>query len=197
MPRLADPTAYVGILLAAGRGRRFDPDGHRNKLLQTLPAGDLIAVASAQHLLAAVPHVHAVVRPDSAPLVRVLEDLGCTVSICADADLGMAHSLVQAIRQTEDAAGWLIALADMPHVAPDTMTALLSALQSGANIAAPTYWGRRGNPVAFSRRHLAALTALSGDQGARAILKANEVLEIAVDDPGILQDIDSAADLAP
>lgn len=50
----------VGILLAAGRGRRFDPSGTRNKLLQPLPNGEPVAVASARALLAVLPKVIAV-----------------------------------------------------------------------------------------------------------------------------------------
>jgi molybdenum cofactor cytidylyltransferase len=40
--------APVGILLAAGRGRRFDPAGLRNKLLQPLADGEPVVVASAR-----------------------------------------------------------------------------------------------------------------------------------------------------
>lgn len=53
----------VGILLAAGRGRRFDPSGERNKLLQALPGGEPVVVASAHALLAVLPRVIAVVPP--------------------------------------------------------------------------------------------------------------------------------------
>ena len=42
--------ALTGILLAAGRGRRFDPEGARNKLLQRLPGGELVVAASARTL---------------------------------------------------------------------------------------------------------------------------------------------------
>jgi molybdenum cofactor cytidylyltransferase len=39
------------------------------------------------------------------------------------------------------------------------------------------------------------LLALQGDQGARGIIKANPVVEVEVDDPGIFRDIDTSADL--
>ncbi|MNY74038.1 MobA-like NTP transferase domain protein [compost metagenome] len=64
-------------------------------------------------------------------------------------------------------------------------------------IAAPMYRGRRGNPVGFSRHYLPQLLALEGDQGARGILKHSAVTELEVDDSGILQDIDTPADLHP
>ena len=183
----------VGILLAAGRGRRFDPAGERNKLLQRLPDGDAVVTASASHLLAALPETVAVVRDDAVGVP--LAATGCRVTVCPDADSGMAASLVHALRETADANGWVIALGDMPRVRPATVAALAAALERGADIAVPVYDGRRGNPVAFGRRHLPLLLALGGDQGARGIVRTQTVNEVAVDDPGILLDIDTPSDL--
>jgi molybdenum cofactor cytidylyltransferase len=189
-------TAPVGILLAAGRGRRFDATGKRNKLLQQLPGGELVVVASARRLLAALPRVVAVVPPDDGGVGDALRALGCEVTVCPDADTGMAASLVHAVRHSlPQAQGWLVALGDMPFVEPQTMRALSDALAAGAELAAPVLQGRRGNPVAFGARHLQALLALQGDQGARGILKSHPVTEVAVDDPGIFRDIDTGADL--
>ncbi|KQV44982.1 MULTISPECIES: NTP transferase domain-containing protein [unclassified Duganella] len=194
-------SAVVGVLLAAGRGSRFDPTGERYKLLQALPNGDPVVVASARALLAAVPRVFAVVRPEDAATAGLLRGLGCEVVVCANAGDGMAASLACAVQHARDAGGWLIALADMPYVQPATMAALAGAVGQGgsasgtAAIAAPVHEGRRGNPVAFGRTHLQALLALAGDQGARSILKNNPVNELTVNDPGILQDIDTPSDI--
>jgi molybdenum cofactor cytidylyltransferase len=186
----------VGILLAAGRGRRFDPSGTHNKLLQPLDGGEAVVVASARKLLAVLPKVVAVVPPADGGVADALRALGCDVTVCADADSGMAASLVHAVRHSLPAAqAWLIALGDMPHVKSATIEALCAALDAGAAIAAPVSAGRRGNPVAFGSVHLPALLALAGDHGARAILKANPVTEVPVDDPGIFQDIDTPHDL--
>ncbi|MGD7193671.1 NTP transferase domain-containing protein, partial [Ralstonia pseudosolanacearum] len=51
----------VGVLLAAGRGSRFDPDGTVNKLLAALPDGTPVAVQAARHLRAVLDDVVAVV----------------------------------------------------------------------------------------------------------------------------------------
>jgi molybdenum cofactor cytidylyltransferase len=185
----------TAILLAAGRGRRFDPGGTQDKLLQRLPDGDMVAVASARHLRAAFDNVTAVVRMDAHALIVPLRELGCDVLPCAEADQGMAASLVHALQATQDADGWLIALADMPFVAPDTMETLAHAIGHGADIAAPVYRGQRGNPVAFSREHLPRLLRLEGDRGARGLLQEFPVREVRVDDPGILRDIDTPEDL--
>jgi molybdenum cofactor cytidylyltransferase len=190
--------AITGILLAAGRGRRFDPLGRRNKLLQPID-GEPVVVHSARHLLAAVPRVVAVVRPDDEAVAAQLAALGCEVTVCAEADTGMAASLVHALRHAVDASGWVIALGDMPRVQPATIAALARAVEGGADIAVPVLGNERGNergnPVAFGRRHLPQLLALAGDRGARGIVRDNIVNEVAVDDPGILLDIDTPPDL--
>jgi molybdenum cofactor cytidylyltransferase len=178
----------VGILLAAGRGRRFDPLGERNKLLVRLGERSIVA-ASAELLLSTMPRVVAVVAPSDGGVADLLRGLGCEVVVCPDADTGMAASLVCALRHTQDADGWIVGLGDMPHILPSTVHALAAALAAGDDIAAPVYQGRRGNPVAFSRLHLPALLALTGDEGARSIVRANPVREVAVNDPGVLLDI--------
>lgn len=185
----------TGILLAAGRGRRFDPGGGRNKLLQRLPGGDPVVVASARRLLACVSRVVAVVPPDDGGVREALLALGCEVTVCPDADTGMGASLAHAIRRSLPAEGWLVALGDMPFVAESTLAALRDAVQAGAGIAVPVHGERRGNPVAFGAVHLDALLTMHGDQGARRLLQAYPVQEVPVADPGILQDIDTPADL--
>src|SRR5471032_1940216 len=99
--------ALVGILLAAGRGKRFDPSGVQNKLLQPLADGkggnggdDAVVVASAKNMLAALPRVLAIVRPGDDKVAALLGAAGCEVRVCADADTGMAASLTTAIEHT-------------------------------------------------------------------------------------------------
>ncbi|RJF96543.1 nucleotidyltransferase family protein [Noviherbaspirillum cavernae] len=186
---------YAGILLAAGRGWRFDPEGRQNKLLQTLPDGTTIVAAAARHLQAATDSLLAVVPADSPVLSAHLSAQGCAVTKCAAADTGMAASLVHALRLAHDAPGWIIALGDMPFVSPDTIRQLAAALAQGADIAVPVHQGMRGNPVAFSRRHLDELLQLRGDIGARRLMQTHPVHEVPVSDPGILRDIDTASDL--
>ena len=186
----------VGILLAAGKGRRFDPTGERNKLLQPSHGTGTVVEASATAMLAALPRVVAVVGPEGAGVAARLRAIGCDVTECADAADGMGISLAHAVRfAANDADGWVIALGDMPQVQSATIEALAEAIRQGSDIAVPVMNGRRGNPVAFSRAHLTGLLALRGDQGARNIVRSHPVLEVAVSDPGIFQDIDTAADL--
>jgi molybdenum cofactor cytidylyltransferase len=187
--------APVGILLAAGRGQRFDPTGARNKLLERLPDGELVVAASARNMLAALPRVIAV-APSEGAVASALRALGCEVTICKEAGQGMGASLVHALRHSLPVStSWIVALGDMPFVQPSTIRSLADALAHGAGIAAPAMHGRRGNPVGFSSACLPQLLALQGDEGARGILKSNPVILVQVCDPGIFEDIDSPADL--
>jgi molybdenum cofactor cytidylyltransferase len=189
------PAPPVGILLAAGRGRRFDPAGQRKKLLQALPGIDTVVVAaSAAALTAVLARVVAVTRPGDDDVADVLRAAGCEVVECADADEGMARSLAQALRAAGGSC--IVALGDMPFVAPSTVAALATALGEGAVIAAPVHQGRRGNPVAFAASVLPELLALRGDEGARSLFARHPWHAVEVSDPGILRDIDTPADLS-
>ena len=192
-------TANVrGVLLAAGYARRFGS----NKLLHPVPpgsenAGVPIALASARHFVEALPESIAVIRPRAQKLGKMLRDAGCHTVVCKNAAEGMGVSLAEGVRAASDAHGWVVALADMPYLKPDTIRVVARGLSEGAAIAAPTFRGERGHPVGFARRFLDELSALRGDAGARDILKAHPdwITLYEVDDPGVLRDIDELSDL--
>ena len=192
----------VGILLAAGKGARFGG----GKLLAPLrtsfddiPAGTPIGAAACRHLVAALPETIAVVRPGDSLLAAMLAAEGARVIECARADEGMGASLACGVSASADAAGWVIALGDMPWIQAATIRAVAAAIATGADIAAPEFDGRRGHPVAFSRRHGVALAALEGDEGARAILAAHKasIRTLAVADAGVVRDVDRRDDIEP
>ncbi|MFL9875730.1 nucleotidyltransferase family protein [Paraburkholderia megapolitana] len=185
----------TGVLLAAGYGSRFDPDGIHNKLLARLPEGKSVAHEAAHRLKLIVPRVVAVVRPGSDALARELNDAGCDVVFSAAAGRGMGASLAAGVEACDDAESWIVALADMPRIATTTIEAVASALGGGASLVAPFYRNQRGHPAGFGIAHRAALLALDGDAGARALFAAHTVTRVDVDDPGILRDIDTPDDL--
>jgi len=182
----------VGVLLAAGSGVRFGS----HKLLAPLPDGTAVAVAAARHLIDALPDSVAVLRPGDETLAALLAAEGLRIVVNPNADGGMGTSLACGVAAV-DADGWVIALADMPAIRPATIEAVAEALAAGAPIAAPAYQAQRGHPIGFTRRFQAALTALNGDRGGRDILAqhSEEVCLIETDDPGVLVDIDHAADI--
>jgi len=184
----------VGILLAAGSGSRFGGD----KLLHPLADGVAIAAHAARNLFAVLPDVVAVVRWGDFPLHDLLEQEGCQCTMFQGAARGMGASLAHGVAQAREADGWVVALADMPSIKPETIGRLVAALEGGALIAAPTHDGKRGHPVGFGAPLRHELLALDGDEGARAVLARHrgEVRLIECDDPGTLIDIDRRDDLA-
>ena len=190
----------VGILLAGGVGARFGGA----KLLAPLPvashgvaAGTPIGAAACIHLMAALNDVVAVTRPRDPMLAAALRGTGARVVECAQAHEGMGASLACGAAAASDADGWIVALADMPWIAPATIIRVVEALASGAEIVAPNRRGERGHPVGFAKSYGPLLASLTGDEGARAVIAARQwvVQLVEVDDPGILRDIDIPSDL--
>lgn len=184
-----------GILLAAGYGRRFDPDGARDKLLAPLADGRPVIWHAARTLCAVLPGSLAVVRPGQTERANWLMDAGCSVVECAAAERGMGNALAAAVAASADAKGWVVALADMPWLPLDAVAAVAGAIDQPERVAAPMHHGRRGHPVGFGAAWGARLMGLTGDSGARELLGDAEILPIDSADPGVLRDVDTPADL--
>ncbi len=182
----------VAILLAAGSASRFGTQ----KLLAPLHGRPLVLHAL-DALRPATTEIIAVVRPHSEALTALLTQAGAHVTVCKQAADGMGYSLACGARLAPPDADLLIALGDMPAIAPATLASITAALAAGAAIAVPCYRGRRGHPVGFAARMAPTLRELTQDQGARGVLlaHADAVLEIPVDDPGVLADVDTPSDL--
>jgi molybdenum cofactor cytidylyltransferase len=187
----------LGLLLAAGRGSRFDPSGEKSKLLHTLEGEAIIGHALAR-LLDVCEVVLAVVRPQSPELKFKLEQAGCHVIESAEAHLGMGHSLAWGVTQAERIYRphkVVVMLGDMPYVKSSTIQSLINAIDGDVQAVAPEFLGKRGNPWVFGKQYFEALKGCSGDRGAAAALDARDVHLVKVDDPGVLRDIDSLEDI--
>jgi molybdenum cofactor cytidylyltransferase len=108
---------------------------------------------------------------------------------------------VKALSPDSEAA--LFFLSDQPRLKPTSAQVLVQTFAQigpdrAATILFPTYNERRGNPVLFGRYYFEALSVLEGDVGGRAVVKSypQAVQEVVVDDPAILEDVDTPEDLA-
>ncbi len=142
-----------------------------------------------------------------------------------DSAKGMAHSLANAIAYLEtypnayskdsredspkehtdrwDAAA--IFLGDMPYLKPDSIECLLDKARSNLPnrpIVIPIFKGntgkgKPGHPVIFHRAYFKEMAQLTGDTGAKSIITAypTRVINVPVDDRGVIQDIDRQEDL--
>jgi molybdenum cofactor cytidylyltransferase len=189
------------IVLAAGSGSRFGG----GKLTHPWRGGMLIdgalaaafaaPVRSATVVTGADPKVEAAARAFAersrqAPRLKVVR--------CQDHAEGMGATLRAGIASLPaDAAGAFVFLGDMPLIPPSVPPLLAAALAAGAPAAAPVFDGQRGHPVLFSAVLFPQLRALTGDQGARDVLRGLGVslALVEADDPGVLTDIDRPSDL--
>jgi molybdenum cofactor cytidylyltransferase len=180
-------------VLAAGRGVRMG--GDRPKPLLELDGRPLIAYAmdairdsGLQPVLAVVSDERVAQRvPDGVAIVRNVAP-----------ELGIASSLQCALRALDchpDVAGVAVGLADQPLVGAQAYRRLAAAYDDGARLAVATYGGVRGNPVLVGREFWSEALALSGDEGARVLLRRHDVTEVPCDDTGDPTDIDTPADL--
>jgi molybdenum cofactor cytidylyltransferase len=188
------------VLLAAGSASRFGSD----KRTHSLPDGRSLLGATIAKYARAFAEIIVVLGPADRALAeelrRQFDPQTVTIVHAQAARLGMGHSLAAGIRA---ARGWdfaFVALGDMPFVQPQTLAALGRAMSEAGHdaIVQPFHEGHKGHPVGFGRRHFSALEALTGDEGAREVVKtsASDLVPLEVDDPGVLQDVDTPADLA-
>ena len=113
-----------------------------------------------------------------------------------DYEKGMITSFQTGIRALPpEASGAMLFLVDHPVVEPETIN-LLAANFTPARIVIPVYNGRRGHPVLFAREVLEEILALPPSQGANIVVRKEpgRIVEVAVESPGILVDVDTPED---
>jgi molybdenum cofactor cytidylyltransferase len=184
-----------GLLLAAGESSRFE-DG--NKLLADLDGAPLVRHAGGTLVEAGLDPLVAVLGNDAGAVETALDGLGFEFVCNPDYPDGQATSVQRGVESLSDADAVVIALGDMPRVAPSSIRKLVRAYESGAASAlAAACDGERGNPVLFDRRHYGALASVDGDTGGRTILlEGDGSALVETGDPGVLRDVDTRADLA-
>ncbi len=190
----------VVVVLAAGRGARFEGPGH--KLEQSLGLGAETLIASTlRHAIETQLRVVVVSTESLAPLVQN-HVAACDTVIVPDTSgnapakaYGMGYSIAAGVSASGDANGWLIVPGDMPLLRPESILAVAAALEHYP-VAYAQYLGRRGHPVGFSTELYSELVELQGDEGARRLVARYPHTAVDVDDPGVLIDIDNRADLA-
>jgi molybdenum cofactor cytidylyltransferase len=198
-----DTTSLEASVLAAGAGARFGGA----KLLAPLNGAPLVAGALLTAFLAPVRRVHVAIGRDpalrkgkavEATAARILASDRLVLVPVETPEDGMGASLSAAAQALpDDAAGAFVFLGDMPAIDPDTAARLAGAFRGPDDLVAPTYLGRRGHPVLFGAAWFPALRALTGDEGARALLEGAgaRLARIPVEDPGIHLDVDRPEDL--
>ena len=183
----------VGLLLAAGSSHRFGS----NKLLYPWSNGTPMIIAAAKKLSVALPNSIAVINPDTPELKPLLTQLGFKVVINHNTANGIGSSIARGVDASQEAAGWIITLADMPYIKSETIRMIANQLVQDASIVAPLYQQQRGHPVGFDKQYRDELLQLDSDIGARNIIKQHQehLRLIETSDEGMIRDIDALTDI--
>lgn len=186
------------LILAAGRGIRYDPSGTRHKLLEPLPNGRSVIETSCEAALEAGYEVLVLCGAHRAGIDAALQGMDVRIETCGRADAGMAATLKHGLMLTRPATGWIVLLGDMPGVQLSAIQSVAEGLAEGAALARPYVAGRPGHPVGISRRMEDAFLALPDtDSGGRVFrAHADETLRIHSNDYGCVNDIDYPEDMA-
>jgi CTP:molybdopterin cytidylyltransferase MocA len=188
-------TRVVGLLLAAGAGRRMGGP----KALVRGDDGTAWVVRAARDLRSAgCDPVRVVVGAAAAEVTALLaadQDLPVDLVVAADWSQGMGASLRAGLdglsRLVPDAQAALVHLVDLPDVGVDVLTRVAS-LAAPDVLARATYAGRPGHPVLLGRDHWTAVAAgARGDAGARGYLAEREVLAVDCSDLASGTDVDT------
>ena len=180
-------TDVVGLLLAAGAGRRFggpkalarDPDG-TSWLLRSVqalrPCAEIVVVLGAE-----------------ADRVAALLPMSVSRIRCDDWAEGMGASLRAGLTALEPTAHdvALVSLVDLPDVDAAVVARLAAAATGPDVLARASYDGEPGHPVLLGRDHWRGVVAsATGDRGARDYLAAHEVALVECGDLATGADVD-------
>ncbi|MGC4059695.1 MAG: nucleotidyltransferase family protein [Aquabacterium sp.] len=186
--------SIAGLILAAGQATRFGSD----KRQALLPDGCSMLEAVIVRYREVFDTLLLVAQADD-PFAQQLADIhGIELVVNEQADLGMGHSLAcgaQALLAREGLSGVVVGLADMPAVAIATLLDVRETLMARGQPVVPSYQGRLGQPRGLPADWFEALSRLTGDQGARQLLDWRQAVALHVNDPGVLHDVDTPADL--
>ncbi len=184
----------AGVVLAAGASTRA---GYA-KALATIDGEPLVARIARTLADAGCGPVVVVVGPPHAARVRTAVS-GVSFAENPAPERGMLSSLRVALGSlAPDVEALVVALVDHPRVRASTVAALTRAWTAErAHVVRPTLAGRRGHPYLVDRALFAALIAAPDSEGARPVLRAaSPTVDVPVDDPGILDDLDTSEGLA-
>ncbi|MEZ5080328.1 MAG: nucleotidyltransferase family protein [Thermoleophilia bacterium] len=184
----------TGLVLAAGASSRL---GRTKQLVEVggrslvVHAVDALSDGGVEEIVVVVgAHAESVASalPDH-PQVRAVTN--------PDHHTGLASSLrtgLDAVGPDVDAV--VVLVGDQPGISGDSVRAVVAAAAADPGFAAVAarYDDTRGHPVLLRREVLPRLIALTGDTGAREVLRTIDVLEVPVEGPAP-PDIDTEDDL--
>jgi CTP:molybdopterin cytidylyltransferase MocA len=183
----------AGLVLAAGSAERFGAP----KQLAELDGRPLLEHSLGAMAAAGLDRLVVVLGAWAEEVLERVDLHGAEPVVCARWAEGQSASLASGLAHLEgqEPEAVVVALGDQPRLSTAAVARVLDAC-AGAVAARATYGGEPGHPVAMAASLLPDLRDVTGDVGARALLRRAGVLEVACDDLGGGADVDTPAQLA-
>jgi len=188
-------TNVDGIVLAAGRSTRM---GQSKAQLEATPGVTFLEHAVKALRQGGCRYVIAVVNDEEDWTARLADVSGAAVVINEMKRSQQIDSIRLGIAQLpNDCEGVLVLPVDFPGVQAETVHALIEEFtRTRAPVIVPMHDSTPGHPVVFSRAVFGELLAEPLARGAETIVDAHakDRVELKVNDPAVLTDIDSPED---
>ncbi len=182
------------VILAAGSSRRMGSQ----KLLLPFGQSTIIETVIENVLNSSIDHVIVVLGPNHEKIQQTIGQK--PVQFCHNKrhEQGMLSSVICGIRALPpDAVTALIFLGDQPGISPAVTNTVIDAYNEELyGIVIPVYNYRRGHPLLVDMKYRKEVESLDLEEGLRSLRHhfPEDVLEVEVDEPGILVDIDTRED---
>ena len=180
------------IILAAGLSKRMELG---NKLLLEKKQTPIIKITLENIKATKVDEIIIVLGKSSKSFKNVIEDANIKFFFNSNYKNGISSSIKKGIEKVDiTSEGALICLADMPSVKTSTYNKIIDAFYKykKKNII-PYFNNKKGNPVLFNKSYFKLISSITGDVGAKNLIRNNrkDFRKVNVSDAGILEDIDN------
>ena len=179
------------IILAAGLSKRMELG---NKLLLEKKETPIIKITLDNIKAAKVKEIIIVLGKNSKSFKNVIEDKSVKLYFNSNYKNGISSSIKKGIENVDNSCeGALICLADMPSIKTSTYNKIIDAFYKYKKQNIIPYFNKKRNPVLFSKSYFQYITNITGDVGARNLIRKNkkDFKKLTVADEGILEDIDN------
>ena len=180
-----------GLILAAGKGRRFG----RAKQLADLNGRPLLEHSIRAMTASPVGRVVVVLGAGAEDVIAQVDLHGAEPIVCERWEEGQSASLAFGLGELSDCDAVVVTLGDLPNLSTNAIRRVIVARGDGVEAVRATYAGEPGHPVLLERELFERLRDVSGDHGARNLLLSVSPREVPCDDLGGGEDVDTPAQL--
>ena len=182
------------MILAAGESKRMG----KPKLL--LPFGEktMIETVIDRVIQSNVERILVVLGSNREKIEKKIGNLPLEIAVNPDFKEGMLSSVQRGLEVLpEEAQAVLVFLGDQPSIPSEVIDSVIDAFRkTGKGIVLPVYKGERGHPVLIDMKYRREVKNLNPEVGLRELVygRPGDILEVEVDDAGILRDINDIED---